>query len=383
MIVIGTRFGVYIMLYVFNEFHLTKNRDIQFIKPCRMPAEGHLVLTKEYANRLFSIGKIVQINLDNCSIQRMEKLSENSTLQDVEGVGLLPLVEILNNCHVALTAIGLNEMPDLHVKKARLAYERFCRKFWSTHKDDLDATYRHYNENSESKRISFEQLSNSKRVTYGASYVAMLHIQNIKLNYSYQAPEEQFKTYIYGISNLLGIISSFEVEIAKYAFWELNQREVNELLDSIRIRRKDIRENFAKRKTSTLKCKEFSFDAAMDIYWLSGANMSEDLNGSMIIKSKKYTLDIWVGTNDHKLYRICRDIHSVYFEGSRMKRLASTREDILKSLPYWKKVDRFAHEFLLQRRSLENVNMDDFLEKIDNAVSYLSGALDKSFLHNS
>jgi len=348
-----------------------------------MPTEGHLVLTKEYANRLFSIGKIVQINLDNCSIQRMEQLSESSTLQDVEKVGLLPLVEILNNCHIALTAIGLHEMPDLHVKKARIAYERFCRKFWSTHKDDLDATYRHYNEQSESKRVSFEQLSNSERVTYGASYVAMLHIQNIKLNYSYQVPEEQFKTYMYGISKLLDVISAFEVEIAKYAFWNLNQRETNDLLDSIRIRRRDIRENFAKKKASALKCKEFSFDAAMDIHWLTGANMSEDLNGSIVIDSKQFILDMWVGTNDHKLYRICRDIHSVYFEGSRKKRLASTREDILESLPYWKNVDGFAHEFLLQRRSLENVNMDGFLEKIDNAVSYLNDALDESFLHNS
>ena len=45
----------------------------------------------------------------------------------------------------------------------------------------------------------------------------------------------------------------------------------------------DIKYNFTKVKSTLDKCREFAFDAAMDIHWLSGANLAEDLNLSINI----------------------------------------------------------------------------------------------------
>lgn len=348
-----------------------ENWDIQFIKPCRYPEEEHWMLTPEYTVSAIKNRKIVQINLDNCSIQRMEELPEEATVKDVEEVGLLPLYEILNSGMVSLTCIGLNEMPDWRVEGARAAYERFCRKFWPGHQDDKDATFRPYDPNSKERKVKFTDLEDGARCTYGSAYVSVLQIQNILLNYPELSPTEKFEAYLHGITHLLGIVSAFELEIAKYAFWDLRKSEINQLSSEIKQRRKDIRENFAKTRPTLSKCKEFSFDAAMDVQWLSGANLSEDLGATIEIEGMKFELDNWVGTNDYKLYRISRDIHSTMYGGSTMKRLAYCREEEIAKLPYWKRVDDTAKNILQYRDRNGHANVDNLLSKIDKAVLHL------------
>lgn len=352
------------------------NWEIQFIKPCRLLQEEHRLLTPEYAASIISLGKIVQINLDNCSIQRMEMLNDNSSLQEVEEVGLLPLVNILKTGLVSLTAIGVNEMPDLRVPEACAAYERFCRMFWSGHKNDQEATSRAYDETNTAKKVDFNCLEDGARCTYGPAYVSIMQIHNIQLNYKHETPEKQFELYLYSIISLLGVISAFELEIAKYAFWDISSKEINQLSDDVRIRRKDIKENFTKVKSSMAKCKEFAFDAAMDIHWLSGANFAEDLNVYLDIDGKRLRLDNWVGTNDHKLYRISRDIFSVYHDGSNMKRLAVTREDELSSSTYWQNVDFYSKSIMEFRNKEHHRGINGLLDRIDKAVQYVEDELD-------
>jgi len=360
------------------QYHSMKeNWDILFIKPCRNPGENHFELSSEYIQRSILNNKIVQINLDNCSIQRMEMLSENADLREVEEVGLLPLVNFLNAGLVALTAIGINEMPDCRVERAKQAYELFCRKFWIGQQDDPLATHRYYDKNSTQKKIKFCELNDGARTVYGSSYISMLLIQKIKLKYKKLSPEKQFEFYIYGMINFINIISAFELEIAKYAFWKLSDKEINELPENIKRRRKDIKENFTKLKSTLDKCKEFAFDAAMDLHWLSSANFAEDLNLEIEIYGKKYKLDNWVGTNDHKLYRISIDIHSVYFEESKSKRMAVTREKYLDNFPYWKNVDLIS-ENILKTRMHQTINtVENLTNNIDIAVNYLENEISK------
>lgn len=345
------------------------NWNIQFIKPCRGVNEKHRQLTPEYVAVANSNGKVVQINLDNCSIQRMEKLSENSTLSDVQDVGLLPLVDILNSGGVvSLSAIGVHEMPDLYIKNAKIAYQIFCKRFWPQHKNDIEATDIKYDENCIESKVNFQKLPNGARIMYGSSYVSMLQIQNIALNYSNVAPEEQFEIYMHSIIGMLNIVNAFELEIAKYAFWKPIQKQINQLPISVRERRKDIKENFTKTKRSVKKCKEFAFDAAMDIQWLSSANLSEDLNSQIDIHGTKFSIDNWVGTNDHKLYRISRDIHSTYHDGSTMKHLAYVREHELYDFYYWRNVDYFSRNIMSYRKSVGYSDLMDLLQRIDKSV---------------
>ncbi|MDU7381629.1 MAG: hypothetical protein E7L09_25130 [Enterobacteriaceae bacterium] len=114
---------------------MVKRSEIKFIRPCLSIYENNKVLTPAYALQCLTQKKVVQINLDNCSLQRMEELSSTSTLEDVKRVGLLPLVNLLQSGNVCLTAIGVNEMPDIWVEKSMMAYQNFCHRFWPGHID--------------------------------------------------------------------------------------------------------------------------------------------------------------------------------------------------------------------------------------------------------
>jgi hypothetical protein len=207
------------------------------------------------------------------------------------------------------------------------------------------------------------------------AYVALLHMQNINRNFPSLDPLDRFAAYLHGIIGMLDIVSSFELEIAKYAFWHLSDNEINRLPERVRMRRKDIKENFTKSQSSVSKCKQFAFNGAMDLHWLSGANLSEDLGATLKIGNAEFAIDNWVGTNDVKLYRISRDIHSVPSEGLRTKALAFSRETELQTAQYWRSADRMAKDVLMHRRRTGYGKVDELLTKIDGAVSYLEAQL--------
>ena len=90
----------------------------------------------------------------------MEMLQEDSTIKDVERVGLLPLAKILEVApFISLTAMGVNEMPDKHVAKSMRAYQLFCKKFWPSHKDDKEATFRSFDKSSIDRKVEFSPCS--------------------------------------------------------------------------------------------------------------------------------------------------------------------------------------------------------------------------------
>lgn len=358
---------------------MSENKEIRFIKPCRTQHEDHRMLTPELAAIAINQKRIVQINLDNCSIQRMEMLPPDPSLDAVKEVGLLPLVDILQSAPVALSAIGINEMPDKYVSRARAAYEKFCAKFWPSHKDDVEATQRDYDAESDAKTVEFKELDEGQRCTYGSAYIALLQIQNVRRAYSSLSPERQFEIYLHSMIGMLDMVSAFELELAKHAFWDVSANEINQLPESAQSRLRDIKENFTKLQSSLKKYKERAFNGAMDIHWLSGANLSQDLNLTLKVGKAELLVDNWVGTNDHKLYRISKDIHSVYAEGSTMKRFAYTRETALEKYPYWKYVDRLANDVLGYRARKGYTPLNELLPRIDRSVAQLEGDLAKFF----
>lgn len=309
----------------------------------------------------------------------MEQLPANPTLDDVARVGLRPLVAVLQQAPIALTAIGLIEMPDMWVASARDAYERFCAKFWPAHFNDMEATAREYDPNSLAKKIDFKHLNEGQRCTYGSAYVALLQIQNIRKTYQSWRPEQQFEIYLHSMITMLNMVSGFEVEIAKHAFWEVDANAINQLPESVQSRLRDIKENFSKQQSTIQKCRQFAFNGAMDLHWLSGANFAEDLELTIKIGLEDLVVDNWVGTNDHKLYRISKDIHSVYHDRVSMKRVAITREPELGAIEYWKEVDRMTCDILGYRLRTGYTPLDDLLPRIDRSVALIEDDLAKIF----
>jgi hypothetical protein len=309
----------------------------------------------------------------------MEELPVKPSRAAAEAVGLLPLVEFLERAPgVALTAMGTHEMPGKHVAKARWGYENFCTAFWSGHRDDVEASHRQIDEDSTDRWVEFTELSEGARCVYGLAYVALLQMQNIRRTYPSLSPEEKFEAYLHSMAGMLDLISAFELEIAKYAFWEISHVDIDRLPDRVRDRRSDIKENFTKQQATVSKCKRAAFNGAMDLHWLSGANLSEDLGATIKTDVGEFALDNWVGTNDLKLYRICRDLHSAPHNGSKTMRFVYSRESVLEALPYWRNVDRMSRDVMLYRHARGYQSLDEtLLPSIDAAVKHIEGELRK------
>ncbi len=358
---------------------MNKRSEIKFIRPCLFAYEDSKTLTPEYTLQLLKQQKVVQINLDNCSLQRMEELSSNSTLDDVKNVGLLPLVDLLQSGEVCLTAIGVNEMPDSWVEKSMTAYQNFCNRFWPGHTDDYEATFRSYNPEATNKKVNFHELPPAARTVYGLHYIPMLQIQNIKLNHTFLPPEKKLEIFIHSIINFIDVISAYDLEIAKYAFWDIDSNTINRLPENIHKRRKYIKNNFYKNGSNLDKCRSYAFDAAMDLHWMTGANFSEDIGLTINIKGKRFSTEHWVGTTDHKLHYISQHIHHIYYGGSTMKALMTFREKELYEFPYWRNVDRLSKDILTFRMKSGKIVPSNITERIDMAIKIIENDLSRYF----
>ncbi|EAV5274164.1 hypothetical protein E6V11_17875, partial [Salmonella enterica] len=171
-----------------------------------------------------------------------------------------------------------------------------------------------------------------------------------------------------------------DLEIAKYAFWDLDSNTINQLPESIHTRRKYIKENFYKNGSNLDKCRWYAFDAAMDLHWLTGANFSEDIGSFIIINGVKFETEHWVGTNDKKLYYISQDIHHIYYEGSTMKALSSCRENEMTAFQYWEVVDSISQSVLLSRKYSKKKPNTNITKLIDLAVEKIENDLHNYFL---
>lgn len=317
----------------------------------------------------------IQISLDNCTIQRMELLTEGSTLDDVIEVGLYPLYRIINECPNILVAfLGAIEMPGSKVQRASEHYELFCRKFWKSSIDDPNAEYRNFDplEN----KIYFNMFSDQKKQVLGNFYLPFLLMQLIYKELKGQSPIIKFEHYIYGVIYYLDMVSAFELELAKYAFWELSEKEIMLLPDSIRERRKLIRKNFTKEQNSLEKCQQFCINAAMDSFWLRaiafGSDHKEELRNGWIISEHL------LATNDDKLHFIAKDISPIRSNGQFGYQFLVSREKELDNWNYWKEVDNISHEILENRINQEH-KFEEKMNRITDSIKEIENKL-KDFL---
>lgn len=352
-----------------------KRNEVNFYHPEINTDDLDLLIA--YIKSKVPLKECVQISLDNCTIQRMESLTENSTLDDVDEVGLYPLYRILNECpNVLLASLGTIEMPGSKVSYANYSYELFCKKFWENSLNTPDAIYRDFNELE--KKVEFSNLVENSQQVIGLFYLPFLLIQNILKKYKNKSPKVKFEYYLHGIIYYLDMISAFELEIAKYAFWDLTDKEIMQLPDSIRERRKFIRKNFTKEQSSFVKCKQFCINAAMDSFWLRaiafGCDKKEHIGNDF------YITDHFLATNDDKLNFIAKDIFPVRrYCDSFGYTFSVTRENELISSAYWSEVDKLSNEILLSRKysnqeskyEEKSKKLSFFIKEIENELQVL------------
>lgn len=342
------------------------------------------------ANRkecLFKLSKkkeAVQLNLDNCVIQKMEELyhrSKQPIIDDVKQLGLFPLVDLLNafpKAPILMTPIGVLEMPNRYHKGAKGAFERFCQQFWSTSTDDPKGTQLEKTEGADIK-LEFQYFTPLAKQMYGMSYLPFLLIQEILCCHSEETAMQKLERYVYGVIHYLDMISGFELEIAKYAFWELTEQEVHELPETLRERRQNLKRNFYKKQNALEKCKAFSLNAAMDKFWLNPIYVNHQHPEKL---DYGYTVtQHWFVTLDQKLYKTANDITSLLSpSGSYGHAIAVVRENEMRTSDYWKAADKFTDN-LLKERKLSNINaLEKKLGSIERSVIEINKSLEKYFL---
>lgn len=341
---------------------------VQFTKACRYEHEGHINLTPEYIQKVALSGKVVQINIDLNIIIEMENLKDDATLEDVEACGLKPLYDALHTGLVVMSCMGVNEAREKDISNKHDGYERFCEKFWPGNVTDSKATYRKYSRTEPQNTFNYWGLSDAERYIYGHTYISMMLIQDIRKNH--RASEfDKFNCYLNGIIGMIDQVNGFETEIAKYAFWNPKSIELQNASENLRKRFDDIKANFLK-KSSKKTILEHCLNATMDIMWLSGSALSEEMGNPIEIDGVIRPVENWLATLDGKLHRISRDMHSCIYEGSNVKRFATARDHEMLSFKYWTEVDQLSHSMLLSRSIKKQTEIDQQkkLKRIDKMV---------------
>lgn len=318
----------------------------------------------------------IQINLDNCTIQRMEKLDESSTVDDLKLLGLYPLYRILNECpNILIAALGITEMPGCYVTRARDAYNLFFRKFASKYIDTADATMKDGAISEE--KVVFLNLPIDTQKTLGSFYLPYLLIQKIYKCHSTKSAVDKFRFYLYGIIHYLDMVSGFELEIAKYAFWEISDKELHSLPELIKERRKRIKKNFVKEQSSLDKIRSACLNAAMDTYWIRSVCMGCDRKE--VLPNGYIITEHWLATNDEKLYILANDIKPTLSDNGFGYIIGSVREEELHKSSYWNEVDNLSFNILNDRKFLSECRFNTKIENIDSSIIQLETELDKYF----
>ncbi len=158
-------------------------------------------------------------------------------------------------------------------------------------------------------------------------------------------PIEKFKEYIRLVIAELDVLSTTEMEIAKYCF----ANPPSSALKTIN-KRKVIRSNFLKTKNNKLpvdsaEANAIAFNGACDSNLLNTANIQEKkvLNDNL--------QDIWIATRDKKLYEFCCIFHHINLDGHAGKYSASISLQDQKDDEYWIEAQQIQSKILQERKA--------------------------------
>lgn len=294
-----------------------------------------------------SIQKIeTTLLLDTNILIAMEKaLAKNAKASQLKEYGLENLVSILQKCppkSICLSpGLALHEMPPNLADQARISYEMFVAKFLPSFIDTPNAINIKY----EDKVVNygFFDLEEVAQQILAIPFISLLYLGIVDKFYVGK-PIEKFNEYIRLVIAKLDVLSTRELEIAKYCFANPSASAENTIS-----MRKKIRSNFLKTKSNKLpidaaEAIAIAFNGACDINLLNTANKQDkkNLDGNL--------QDIWVATRDKKLYEFCCIFHHINIDGNVGKYSASISLLDQKDDEYWKEAQQIQSEILQERK---------------------------------
>lgn len=275
------------------------------------------------------------ITLDTNILISMEKVVDNGNKwSSVKRQGLHNLVKLLQKCppmSVCLSpGLAFNEMPPELASQSQIKYEQFC----SVHLPGFVDTPNCSNSKYEGKKdnYGYSDLSPEAKSVIAIPFACILYLNLIDNKFKGKAIEK-FKLFLDKLESKVDVLSTAEIEIAKYCFAEppSDCRETIEL-------RKKIRNNFLKTNDNKLprnfsEVMTIAFNGACDIHLLQASNIL-DYNGLDGVNQ-----DTWVATKDKKLVDFCSVFHHINLAGDVGAYAVHTiHPEHLKDI-YWSKVN--------------------------------------------
>jgi hypothetical protein len=312
-----------------------KEKRVHFIKPSR-PIEEQVKLDPVVVANNKLRGVETSIILDTNVLVCMERVVDNgNNWPAVKKYGLHNLVKLLQRCpseSISLSpGLALSEMPPSAAEVCCEKYEIFC----STH---LQGFFDSHNSikmkfSGKSPEYGYYDLSLESKALIAVSFASLIYLHiidkhNIKDRFA------KFTSYLDLLEREMNILSSTEVEIAKYCFSEPKP----EARDTIALKRK-FRENFLKTKAGRLPetaddVIKIAFNASNDLRLLYTANIIDQFGVDGIPQ------DCWIATKDEKLVLFCEVFHHVNLDGEVGKYSVSSVNQDDTGNSYWARTDK-------------------------------------------
>ena len=327
-----------------------------FIKPSR-PIAGDVKLDPVRVARNKASGIETSLVLDTNILISIEKIVKNGNKwSSVKMQGLHNLVKLLERCppqSICISAgLALNEMPPDMAQQSVQCFEEFCLVHLPRFQDAPNCRRAEYK--GKKNNYGYLDLSIEGQSTFALPFICILYL-NLVDKKSSSKSLGKFKEFLDLLEGKIDVLSSTEIEIARYCFAEppADCRETIKLRE--KIRRNFLKTNEGKAPKNSGEVLAIAFNGACDIVLLHSANIA-DTHGLDGIKQ-----DSWIATQDGKLVDFCNIFHHVNFDGEAGKFTASTEHPEHEKYPYWMQTGA---EFDLRRFRRRDYNVAQNIEPL-------------------
>ena len=306
-------------------------------------------------------GIMTTLLLDTNVLIHIEKIVKSGNkVSAIKDHGLQNLISLLYRVppgSICLSpGIAFDEMPPALAEQCRWNYEFFCAKHLPHFNDSPGSIQPTYV--GKSHNYGFSDLELRTQAVLTIPFCSLIYLQLVD-RMSHLKPIDKFKKYLAMVVDELDILSSKEVEIARYCF----ANPPASCVKTIALR-KVIRKNFVQTKDEKLPRDSaqligVAFNGACDLNLMNCAN-GGDNNAIDGVKQ-----DCWIATRDEKLFKFGEIAPSLNI-GATAGIVASNSELDEHALdPYWNETMHLFRDMLAQRA-------DYFLRRKFELMSYPS-----------
>ncbi|KVO62435.1 hypothetical protein WL16_27675 [Burkholderia ubonensis] len=243
------------------------------------------------------------------AMERVVKDGNKTSL--LKKYGLHNLVSLLNRCppnSICISpGLALDEMPPALAERCRLHYEAFCLQHLPSFCDTPNCIHATFS--GKEADYGFLDLESVAQALLAVPFTALLYLNIVDKQFK-GSPIQKFEAFMARMANDLDMLSTKEIDIAKYCLAEPPATAT----ETIRLKRL-FRTNFLKmKKDKAIRTAQdamaVAFNGACDLTLINSANVIQSRGLDEIPQ------DCWIATRDKKLFEFSRVAHYLDLDGN-------------------------------------------------------------------